>query len=149
MTQQVTANSALMAHMIIKCVDGSVAENTRRHARPSKIILGDHSISEAFEKQLIGLRVGDKKSFRLETEDAFGAPLEGNIMQFPKSQFAQMDSDDLELEVGGIIEFDSANGEVLIGVIKNLTNALVTVDFNHPLAGQALDFEVEVLSIED
>ena len=98
---------------------------------------------------MIGLRVGDKKSFRLETEDAFGAPLEGNIMQFPKSQFAQMDSDDLELEVGGIIEFDSANGEVLIGVIKNLTNALVTVDFNHPLAGQALDFEVEVLSIED
>lgn len=139
----ITANSQILMHIIIRLDDGSIAENTRRNGRPSRVILGDHSISPAFETELLGLGVGDKKEFKLAPDDAFGKHLSSNQMTFPRSQFAE----DIEVTPGTIIEFQNKNGSQLLGVVKSIENEQVHVDFNHPLAGHPLQFEIEILEI--
>ncbi len=139
----VTPHSSLMMHIIIRLKDGSIAENTRRIARPVKVILGDGSISEKFEQALIGMKVGEKKEFFLAASDAFGESLAGNIMKFPRAQFGP----EVEVEKGMIIEFQNMQGAELLGVVKSMEEDQVTVDFNHPLAGQDLQFEIELLEI--
>jgi FKBP-type peptidyl-prolyl cis-trans isomerase SlpA len=143
MNERVAATSELMMHMIIRLDDGSIAENTRRNGRPSKVTLGDESISPAFEQELIGLKVGDKKEFKLPASDTFGEHLASNVMTFPRSQF----SDDIEVEPNAIIEFQNKNGAQLLGVVQSMQDDQVIVDFNHPLVGCVLQFEVEVLEI--
>ena len=141
--KHITANSQILMHLIIRLDDGSIAENTRRNGRPSKVVLGDQSISPAFEAQLLGLGIGDKKEFKLTPDDAFGEKLDSNQMTFPLSQFAE----DIEVTPGTIIEFQNKNGSQLLGVVKSIENENVQVDFNHPLAGHPLQFEIEILEI--
>ena len=143
MNKKVTATSELIMHMIIRLDDGSIAENTRRSGRPSKVTLGDQSISPAFEQELIGLEIGEKKEFKLAANDNFGESLTSNMMTFSRGQFA----DDIEVEPGVIIEFQNKDGSQLLGVVQSIQDDKVIVDFNHPLVGCALQFEVEVLEI--
>ena len=62
-----------------------------------------------------------------------------------RSEFAK----DMELEVGMVVSFADANQAELPGVIKTVEDNLVVVDFNHPLAGQALKFQVEILEVNE
>jgi FKBP-type peptidyl-prolyl cis-trans isomerase SlpA len=139
----IAAHSSVLMHILIRLEDGSIAENTRRSARPSKVVLGDQSISPAFEAQLLGLNVGDKKTFKLAAEDAFGEHLSSNQMTFPINQFAQ----EIDVTPGTIIEFENKSGTQLLGVVQSVENEMVNIDFNHPLAGHAVQFEIEVLEI--
>lgn len=139
----ITTNSQVLMHIIIRLDDGSIAENTRRTGRPSLVRLGDQSISQVFESHLLGLAVGDKKEFRLTPNDAFGENSSSNYMTFPLSQF----SADMEIEPGVIIEFENKNGTEMLGVIQSIEEDKVIVDFNHPLAGHPVQFEIEILQI--
>lgn len=139
----ITPSSQVLMHIIIRLDDGSIAENTRRTGRPSLVTLGDYSISQVFESHLLGLTVGDKKEFRLTPNDAFGENNSSNHMIFPLSQF----STDMEIEPGVIIEFENKNGTQLLGVIQSIEEDKVTVDFNHPLAGHPVQFEIEILEV--
>ncbi len=141
-------NSLVNAHLIIRLKDGSIAENTRRTGRPSKMRLGDGSLSPAFEKNILGLMIGEKANFQLSPEDAFGISYAENIMWFPKSQFAHLKVEE-ELEIGGLIEFENMNGQIMIGIIRAFEEDQIKVDFNHPLAGQEVEFELEILTIGD
>ena len=141
--ETITANSQVLMHMIIRLDDGSIAENTKRTGRPSRVTLGDRSLSNAFEAELLGLKVGDKKEFKLTPDNAFGESLSSNQMDFPLSQFAE----DIEVTPGTIIEFQNKDGGQLLGVVQSIENERVSVDFNHPLAGHPVQFEIEILEI--
>ena len=141
----ISDHSDVLMHMIIRLKDGSVAENTKRTGRPSKVQLGNQSISDAFEDQLIGLKVGDQKKFTLKAMEAFGAQQPANILALPRVKFDKS----IELEPGVMVEFENQLGQLLIGAIKEINEDQVMVDFNHPLAGQDLNFEIEILSIDE
>jgi len=141
--ESITAHSEVLMHIVIRLDDGSIAENTKRTGRPSRVILGDRSVSNAFEAELLGLKVGDKKEFKLAPDEAFGESLSTNQMDFPLSQFAE----DIEVTPGTIIEFENKNGGQMLGVVQSIQNDKVTVDFNHPLAGHPVQFEIEILEI--
>ncbi|MCD6048017.1 MAG: peptidyl-prolyl cis-trans isomerase [Gammaproteobacteria bacterium] len=143
MTQTITPNSQVTMHMIIRVEDGSIAENTRRTARPTRAMIGNGSLSEKFEQALLGLQIGDKKEFHLEAEDAFGLVMPENFLTFPRSQFGE----EIDMEEGMIIEFQNMNGQEMLGIVREIREDEVVVDFNHPLAGHALDFEIEVMEI--
>jgi FKBP-type peptidyl-prolyl cis-trans isomerase SlpA len=143
MTQTITPNSQVTMHMIIRVEDGSIAENTRRTARPTRARMGDGSLSEKFEQALLGLQIGYKKEFHLEAEDAFGPIMPENFLTFPRSQFGE----EIDMEEGMIIEFQNMNGQEMLGIVREIRADEVVVDFNHPLAGHALDFEIEVMEI--
>lgn len=140
---KITEHSEILMHFIIKLADGSVAENTKNFGKPAKMVIGDGSLTPNFEACLLGLKQGDKASFTLEPEDAFGLPNPNNIQHMDRRLFVG----DLVAEEGQIIAFSRPNGEEIPGLITEVVGESVTVDFNHPLAGHTVIFDVEILSV--
>ncbi|WP_406732687.1 FKBP-type peptidyl-prolyl cis-trans isomerase [Vibrio scophthalmi] len=140
----IAQQSAVTLHFTIKMKDGSVADSTYNMGKPAKLVIGDGSLSENFEQCLFGLQTGDKKAIDLPAADAFGMPNPDNIHYMERSKFVG----DAEVEVGTIMAFSGRDGMEIPGIITDIAGDSVTVDFNHPLAGQDVTFEVEILSVE-
>ena len=140
---EIQANSTVIFHFDITLADGSAAESTRVHNKPAKLQMGDGSLSPAFEAQLLGMSAGEKKSFTLAPEDAYGMPNPDNIYYVDRSKF----SADAPAKVGAIIGFAMPDGSELPGLVRDVVGDSVTVDFNHPLAGQTLTFNVEIVQV--
>lgn len=143
MTQAITNESSIIAHITMKLADGSAADSTKVNNKPAKIIMGDKSVSPAFEAQLIGLCAGESKEFTLEAPDAFGMPNPDNLHYVDAAKF----SDDAPAKVGNIITFTQPGGIELPGMVKEVTGDSVTIDFNHPLAGQAITFVIDIVEV--
>ncbi len=137
------ASSTVIFHFDIKLADGSAAESTRVHNKPAKSQMGDGSLSPAFEAQLMGLSVGDSKTFTLAPQDAFGMPNPDNIYYVDRSRFSL----EAPAQVGMIIGFAMPDGSELPGLVREVVGDSVTIDFNHPLAGQTLTFSVEIVQV--
>lgn len=137
-------DSAVTLHFTIKLEDGSVADSTHSMGKPAKLMVGDGSLSENFERCLLGLQVGDNKSIELTADDAFGQPNPDNVHYMERSKFAGQEN----LEVGVIMAFSGRDGAEIPGIITDISGESITVDFNHPLSGQDVTFEVEILSVE-
>ncbi|CAX58207.1 MULTISPECIES: FKBP-type peptidyl-prolyl cis-trans isomerase [Erwinia] len=144
MTDSVQRESAVLVHFTLKLEDGSTAESTRNNGKPALFSLGDGSLSEGLESHLLGLTVGEKKSFSLTADDAFGQSSPDLIQYFSRRDFTQAG----EPEIGAIMLFSGMDGNEMPGVIREISGDSITVDFNHPLAGQTIHFEVEVLEID-
>lgn len=138
----IQADSSILVHITMKLSDGSAADSTKVNNKPAKIIMGDNSISPAFEAQLMGMEVGNSKEFTLEAVDAFGESNPDNIHYMDIDKF----SAEVPAKVGNIITFSQPGGE-LPGMIKEVNGNSVTVDFNHPLAGQPVTFVIDVVDI--
>jgi FKBP-type peptidyl-prolyl cis-trans isomerase SlpA len=139
------SGSTVIFHFDIKLADGSAAESTRVHNKPAKLQMGDGSLSPAFEAELTGLQAGDKKTFTLAPEDAYGMPNPDNIYYVDRSKFSL----DAPAQVGMIVGFAMPDGSELPGLIREVVGDSVTVDFNHPLAGQTLTFNVEIVQVSN
>ncbi len=140
----ITQNSAVTLHFTIKLKDGSVADSTHNMGKPAKFVMGDGSLSENFESCLLDLTVGDNQVIELKAQDAFGLPNPDNIHHMDRAKFVG----DAEVEVGTIMAFSGPDGAEIPGIITEVAGDSVTVDFNHPLAGQDVSFEVEILSVD-
>lgn len=143
-THQVSANSAVLVHFSLILADGSVAESTRAQGKPALFRLGDGTLSTALEQQLLGLSVGAQHKFTLAPEAAFGVKNPDLVQFFLPRDFAQTGVPD----VGTIMLFNAMNGSEMAGMVCEVTEGSVTVDFNHPLADQAVTFDIEVLEID-
>ena len=144
MTKLIEANSTIIAHITMKLADGSAADSTKVNNKPAKIIMGDNSISPAFEKALLGAEKGQSKEFTLIAKDAFGEENPDNIHYVDATKF----NAEAPAKVGNIITFTQPGGIELPGMIKEVSGTSVTVDFNHPLAGQDVTFVIDVVDIE-
>jgi len=139
----ITRNSTVTLHFTIKLSNGSVADSTHNMGKPAQLIIGDGSLSENFESHLLNLYAGDKKIVDLKAEDAFGSPNPDNIHYMERGKFIG----ETAVEVGTIMAFSGPDGVEIPGIITDISGDSVTVDFNHPLAGQDVTFEVEILSV--
>lgn len=140
----ISSNSTVHLHFNLILQDGTLAESSHSYQKPGVFTLGDGTFSPAIEQQLLGLKVGEKKRFSLNPEEAFGLRDEDKLHPFDLSVFPP----EMELEEGLIVTFEQPNKQEMPGVIRQIENALVWVDFNHPLAGQHLIMDVEIIHIE-
>ncbi len=140
---QVGQSSRILADVTIKLKDGSIADSTKASGKPSWLIMGDNSFSSAFENHLLNKKVGDQINFELESEEAFGKSNPDQIHFMDISQFPN----ELELKNGVIIEFEQPGGGKQPGIIRSVLGESVKIDFNHPLAGESVVFEIEIKSI--
>ncbi|MEH6813655.1 MAG: peptidylprolyl isomerase [Motiliproteus sp.] len=130
-------------HFAIKLEDGSIVDSNF-DKDPATFAVGDGNLLAGFEQALNGMSAGEKQVLRIMPEQAFGMPNPSNVQVIPKDRFK-----DMELELGMVMTFaDAAQGE-LPGVVQSIETKQVSIDFNHPLAGRTLFFEVEIISIED
>ncbi|NRP26657.1 MULTISPECIES: peptidylprolyl isomerase [unclassified Marinobacterium] len=128
-------------HFAIKLTDGQIVDSNFEVA-PVEFEVGDGNIPEGFEAALSGLKVGDHLDLTIDPERGFGQHNPSNIQTMKRSDFK-----DMELEPGLVISFQEPGGE-LPGVIVEFDDERVEVDFNHPLAGKTILFEVQVLNIQ-
>lgn len=144
MTDTVQSHSAVLVHFTLKLEDGSTAESTSASGKPALFRLGDGSLSQGLEKELLGLKAGDKHGFTLAPEDAFGTVSPDLIQYFSRRDFIEAG----EPEIGTIMLFSGMGGSEMPGVIREISGDSITVDFNHPLAGHRVQFDLEVLEID-
>lgn len=139
-------DSVVTMHFDLRLKDGSIAESTRSIGQPMEFQMGQGVFSDKMEQQLLGLSVGSKSKIMLMPEDAFGVSHPANIYQVPRKQFKGELAD--QLEVGLIVVFTQPDGTELPGVVRALDEHEATVDFNHPLAGQVVLFDLEIVDVK-
>jgi len=129
-------------HFAIKLQNGDVVDSTFDKA-PATFTVGDGNLLPGFEQALFGLAAGAKTSLTIPPERGFGQPNDGNLQTMTRDDFS-----DMELSPGLLIIFSDAAGGEMPGVVKTFDDEQVIIDFNHPLAGRVLTFDVEILAIE-
>lgn len=130
-------------HFAIKLEDGSIVDSNF-DKKPATFVVGDKNLLDGFEKLLHGLSAGEKATFEVKPEQGFGQRNPNNIQEIPRSDF----SADMELADGLVVSFADANHNELPGAIQSFTDDVVVVDFNHPLAGRDLQFEVAIIDVQ-
>lgn len=143
MSERIGQGKKVTLHFSVALSDGTVVDTTRERNVPAEFTVGDGSLLPGFEKAIFGLQAGDRRSVFIDAKRGFGDWNENNVQVFTRLQFS-----DMNLEPGLVISFADKTGE-LPGVVKEITDETVTVDFNHPLAGRDLVFEVDIIRVMD
>jgi len=136
--------SRVTLHFSLSLEDGSVIDSNFDQT-PATLSIGDGNLPLGFEEHLLGMSGGQKASFTVLPEKAFGQHNPSNIQHVKRNSFAA----DMELSEGLVVSFADANKGELPGVIQTIGEDEVTVDFNHPLAGKNLIFKVEIVAVEN
>ena len=121
---------------------------TKEH--PLSFIFGMGMMLEAFEKNIEGLQTGDKFSFNLSPEEAYGEFIQENVVELPKKIF-EIDGkfDHKEIAEGVTLPMTDAQGNRLMGSVLEIKPDVVVMDFNHPLAGEILYFDGTVIDVHE
>ncbi len=130
-------------------VNGEIADQSQPGA-PLQFIFGSGMLLPKFEEAILDKEVGDSVSFTLEAADGYGEVNPEAVVELPKSLF-QVDGVVAEemLVVGNPIPMADAAGNRMVGVVTAVGEESVSMDFNHPMAGKTLNFEVEVVMVRD
>ncbi len=116
--------------------------------QPLTFMYGMGMMLEAFEKHINGLKAGDKFSFTLSPEEAYGEFVEENVVELPKNIFEIEGKFDCErIAEGQTVPMMDSSGNRLMGSVTEVKDEVVVMDFNHPLAGETLHFEGNVLDV--
>lgn len=139
--QRIGQQSTVTLHFALKLENGDVVDSNF-DKEPATFTVGDGNLLPGFEQALFGFKAGDKRSIVIPPERGFGRPNEQNVQVMPRKNFTE-----LELEYGVMVIFRDAAGGEMPGVVKAFDDKEVTVDFNHPLAGRDITFEVEIVEV--
>ena len=147
MTDRVGKDKQVTMHFTLCLADGEVVDSTKGK-QAATFVIGDGNLLPGFEKPLFGLKSGDKRSVMIGAEQGFGPHREENVQKFKRDLFERIMSVD-SLEPGVVVNFSDAAKSELPGVIQQVQDDYIVVDFNHPLAGKELTFQVEILEVTD
>ena len=122
--------------------DGSVFDSSKERD-PLQFILGKGQLIKGFEEAVIGMSVGETKSVRIPSDEAYGSHREDLLLKFNKSDIPP----DIEPKGGLVINLVSPDGRNLLATITEISGDSVTLDANHPLAGKDLTFNIDLVEI--
>ncbi len=130
-------------------VDGKIADQSQP-GKPLEFICGTGMLLPKFEAAIMGKEPGEKVAFTLEAKDGYGEVIPEAVVELPKTVF-MMEGKIAEeiLFVGSQIPMADAQGNRMVGVVREVKADSIMMDFNHPMAGKTLNFEVEVVSVRD
>ena len=129
--------------------DGIMIESTL-DSKPLSFVFGQGKMLPKFEENIAGLEEGDHFEFTIKSADAYGELKDGAIIDIPLNTFEANGSIDYEMvKVGNMIPMQDSKGQRMDGIVKEIGNDMVKMDFNHPLAGTDLHFEGEIVELRD
>ena len=114
---------------------------------PLTFLVGHGKMIPGFERELMGAKIGERRTFTLAPEEAYGQPDENAVMEIPREQFSMLE-EQAKLEEGMQLVAQLGHGPAPF-IVKALTDEIVTADFNHKLAGESLTFSVEVVELRE
>ena len=145
--RNMTRRRVLSLHKLT--VDGQIADQSRP-GQPLEFIFGTGMLLPKFEEAILGKEIGESVSFTLEAKDGYGEVIADAIVDLPKDIF-MVDgklAEDILFE-GSQVPMSDAQGNRMMGIVKEVGESTVKMDFNHPMAGKTLNFDVEVVSVRD
>jgi len=134
--------SEVLMHFSIRLEDGTVAESTEG-GEPMRFVMGDGALAEGLELALLGLKPGARQTLKIPPQHGYGFADPANVHPVERTDFPA----DMELKKGVIIGFTTPEGDEIPGTVVAVGDEQVSVDFNHPLAGHEIEFEVEILEV--
>jgi peptidylprolyl isomerase len=139
---QAVNGDTVQIHYTGKLADGTVFDSTVGK-EPTQFTLGEGKVLAGFEKAVLGMKVGEKKTFTIPANEAYGPRKANLVYTLTPDQWPP----DLLPEVGKQLQATRNDGSAFVGVITKVTDTSITVDANHPLAGKDLTFDIELVSI--
>lgn len=133
----------LAFNYVLKGPDGNILDASER-GQPLPFLEGAGQIIPKLEEEIKDLKEGEKKNVKLAAKDAYGEVKDNMFMDVPKEELAHLPN----LEIGTHLRLELGQGAHIVRVAK-ITDTQVTLDGNHPLAGQDLEFDVEMVLIRD
>ena len=112
---------------------------------PLVFLVGHRQMISGFEEEMMGAKVGERRTFTLEPERAYGNRQEENVTTFPRAHFAAVEAE-VPLEVGMTLVADMIDGPRPFSILA-VDEETIRADFNHQLAGKSLTFSVEVVEL--
>jgi FKBP-type peptidyl-prolyl cis-trans isomerase SlyD len=140
----ITADKAVAIHFTLTLDSGEVVDSSDGQA-PMFYLHGHGNIVPGLEQALEGKAVGEKLTVVVPPEDGFGERHPAGVQEVPRSDFPE----DIEFYVDMQLAFEGDEGQVAPGWVKQFTDDVVTIDLNHPQAGECLHFDVEIKEIRD
>jgi len=138
---KVTKGRKVLVHYRGTLDDGEEFDSSQGR-EPLECVVGDGELIPGFEKALLGMEAGQKKTVTLEPEDAYGAYEDELVVDGPRNAFPEG-----ELQVGQSYTVHLRGGEEAVGRVLRIEKDTVALDFNHPLAGKRLTFDLHVVSV--
>ena len=142
----VTESSYLTLHYRLATADGTDIVTTFG-ATPATLLLGQGQLAPFLEQRLLGMAEGTHQTFALGAEDAFGPRNPELIQAVSKKTLEENSVPGADYQVGDLVDFAAPGGGRFAGVLLQMRENDALFDFNHPLAGQPLKFEVNLISV--
>lgn len=141
--EQVKNGDTVKVHYHGRLEDGTTFDSSEGRD-PLEFEVGAGNVIKGFDDGVLGMQKGEKKTIHIPAEDAYGPSVPENVIEFPRTQFPQ----DMQPETGMQLNLRSQDGQSFPVVITEVKDDVVILDANHPLAGKALIFDVEVVEIQ-
>ena len=143
----IATRSLVKLHFSLALSAGEVIDSNFEK-EPASFRIGDGSMLPGFESELLGLSSGDQIEKTIASINAFGKVNPENVQSFPTEKFKTLLEDDfIPAEPGCVVSFKDPTGFEIPGVVKELSEKEVIVDFNHPLAGKDIVFKAKIVSV--
>lgn len=142
MSGAIAEGSRVRLHFAIKLSEAEVIDSNFG-GQAACLQIGDGSLPQGFERHLLGLAGGDHRLVNVAAADAFGPHNPANVQWLPRSRFAGM-----TLDAGLVVMLQGADGGQIPAVVLQTAGERVQLDFNHPLAGRDLVFEVQIVDVQ-
>jgi FKBP-type peptidyl-prolyl cis-trans isomerase 2 len=140
--QQAKSGDTVKVHYHGRLTDGSTFDSSTGRD-PLEFKVGSGQVIKGFDEGVTGMAVGDKKTVQIPVDDAYGPKDESMVIEFPKENFPP----EMKPEEGMQLNMTNGSGQVIPVVIIEVGDETVTLDANHPLAGQDLVFDLELVDI--
>ncbi|WP_194723249.1 FKBP-type peptidyl-prolyl cis-trans isomerase [Noviherbaspirillum malthae] len=145
-TPVVTESAYLTLHYRLAAMDGTNIVSTFEE-KPATLQLGTGQLAPFLEACLIGLPEGAHQTFELPPEKAFGPRNPELVQHVSRATLTENSNFGEEYVVGDLVEFSAPSGGRFAGVLRSIDDESALFDFNHPLAGQSVKFEVRIIGI--
>jgi peptidylprolyl isomerase len=140
--QQVKQGDTVTVHYTGKLADGTVFD-TSRDRHPLKFTLGKGQLIAGFEKAVVGMSTGDKRTVVIPFTEAYGPRQDKAVVEMERKNLPQ----NFIPQVGQRLEITQEDDSNVLVTVTAVTDSTIIVDANHPLAGKDLHFEIELVSI--
>jgi FKBP-type peptidyl-prolyl cis-trans isomerase 2 len=140
--QQAKKGDTVKVHYHGKLTTGETFD-TSSGREPLEFDVGSGSVIKGFDEGVAGMGVGEKKTINIPVEEAYGPRSEDMLIEFPKDRFPK----DMEIEQGAQLMMSNGSGQNIPVIIREIKDDSVILDANHPLAGEDLVFDIELVEI--
>ena len=142
MSEEAKNGDRVRVHYTGTLDDGTVFD-TSVDREPLEFVLGEGQVIPGFEKGVLGLKVGEKTKITMSPEEAYGPRMEELIFEVERDKFPE----DYVPELNQQLQIPQEDGTIMIVTVTGFDEEMVTLDANHPLAGENLNFEVELVEV--